>query len=322
MTEKITPKLLRILFGGKVGYEALLEEHDNKIYYRTLGDDKYGCQAMLDELIHGEYIEVFDSEDIQNITLDDGTVCSRSSTDYRQIQTSSIDTLTEYFNNKGLRYELVEDTNTAFSITFQGHELLPGVASQSDVNRISSLTTSIFKASNNRNYEPRQEELASSYKINVFDNKFEADGMITLLNELKAGIISADRYFSDDNYKKLLKDIENLSYIKSLKGISINIGILFESKLSMSEIHKIRSLIADMFNQKPFNADVDIDQTRAFDEKNISFKIDYDGRTYSAHTNQTIFDKIYKVKHERKHIRFQGVYAGDRTVEIRSAVFI
>lgn len=322
MTEKITPKLLRILFGGKVGYEALLEEHDNKIYYRTLGDDKYNCEAMLDELINGEYIEVFDTDESKNIVLNNGTVCSQNITDYRHIQTLTIDTLTDYFDSKGLRYELTEDTNAAFSITFQGHELLPGVASQSDVNRISSLTTSIFKAANNRNYEPRQEELASSYKINVFDNKFEAEGMIALLNELKAGIIFADRYFSDDNYKKLLKDIENLSYIKSLNGISITIGTSFESKLSMNEIHKIRSLIADMFNQKSFHADVDIDETRAFDEKNTSFKIDYDGRTYSAHTTQTIFEKIYRVKHERKRIRFQGVFASDRTVQIRSAVFI
>lgn len=318
--KKIIPKILRIFFGGKIGYEALLEEHDNKLYYRTLGDDKYGCQVMLDELTNGEYIQVYDTETSTSVTLNDGTICDKQISDSRAIHILTIQMIEDYFTERGLSFEIAEDTNTAFSITFEGHELLPGVASQSDVNRISSVTTSMFRAANNRNYEPRQEEIASSYKINVYDSKFEEASMVALLIELKSGVISSERYFNDDNYKRLLKDIEALTSIKTLNSILIKIGESFDLTLSMSEIHKIKKQTLEIFKTKTFSADISIDNARAFDEKNNSFKIDYLSRTYYAHANQALFNKIYKMKNEKVSVRFNGIYTKDQSIRIDSAI--
>lgn len=317
------PKLLKIVFGGKVRYEALLNEHAGKLYYRTLGDDKFSCEAMLDELIDGEYIKATETDKAYEITLADGSKCTRNITDYSTVQISTISELGAFLTNKNIQHEVTEYQGAAFSITFNGRELLPGVTSIYNSNRMSSFASSLLKTTNNADYDPFLEEEASSYRLNIYDSNFKSDSFKNLIEELKQGHIKYENYFSDANYKRLIKDIENLYSLHTLENITVSVDGAEFVVITQTDLHNLKKNIAAMFKSKPYEENVSSSEITALDERNLSFKFkNGNGNILHAHVNKANFDKISLAKTKHSNIKLAGYYTKDKSIWFETVTIV
>lgn len=296
--------------GEEIEFEALISfDKQHGKYFRVLHDG-YDYEKMIQELVYKGYSG---TNKISEEIIQDGenSYIKNVWSDYL-IEFNDIFELKKFLIQKGFDCEIIESKNYDLitSVSADGQDIGFEVISNSNKIKISSFTQSLFKAANNSNYEPMEIDMAGSYKIELYDTKknpLVKQELISILTNLKKADVDHTKFWENNYYYTCIKNLIGLSKIEHLKSLIIKIENR-DFEFSKTDIKKIFQKVQLILSQKPFSSKSDKNTPpRAFDYKNLSFKIDTtEGVRYAKASDEDLFKKVRD--NSLKTLEYTGVY--------------
>lgn len=301
---------LLIKHNGKIEFKAIFT---NDGYFRVQIDD-LDYEPMMDELWEKGY-ETF--EKIATEQTPEG--CTRDIFDVTRTQNFSknIQNIYQFLIDSGFECELIAESNIpSLTVTAYGKDLHPDVIANSEDGLFSDFTISLYKQVNNVYYEPKLEKEASSFKVMVKEIDIDTFNLSNLLQDFKNKVFDTEKYFTNEQYKKLVNSFINLKYIKTLKHILINEDE--NLKFTKNDIVEFEEMKDQKISERPFSANVEKESLRAFDNKNCTFKYDSGQGVLHMHAEQALYDRIKRAT--SLSIQLNGTYTKIKSVKVTSII--
>lgn len=300
---------LVIKFLGEIEFKCSLS-HDLK-YMRVLQDDAE-YKKMVDEIIKEGRIIVRDAPDI-----DGSENVERYKTEVIKVNTP--EKLTEVLE-ADFECELIHDLVSQFTIYADGEDFgfEDAVMAQSSKYGINALSTLLFNAANDSDYEPQRLELAGSYGLNILDaveNKEAVERVAIFLKEIKEGQFNQPLYKEGGAYAKFINALEELPTTVRLDSLTFDVKdetIL----LTLNDIERLKHAKKKMYELQRLNYRTDSATAIKVDTRKFQIK-DSEGHVIFCTAKSIDMIKDIK-KHEGQVIHYIGRSAGPKSVNIEN----
>ena len=268
----------------------------NTTNYRIVKDE-INLEEMIEELIEKGSIKL---NQIDTLSCND---YSHPVFNLEKTEVNDLDVLFQKIQNLG--YEtIIEENKNDIEIIAIGKSLHPDIISQTDENRVSKFSISMFKSVNNKNYEPPLKKVNGSFKVKILD-EFDKEKLEFFLHDLKNGKIQ----------ETMINKIEELTKIDDLELLKINISDNKYIEFTKEELKNILSKQKKLKQKNKTNIEFQTSNIRSLDNKNLSFKIDLDKVIFVTCKNEKIFNIINDLyfSKDNKKIKIRGYYKLERS---------
>jgi len=313
-----------------VEFESIISlDPEHGKHFRVLRDEM-GYEEMIRELIYKGYKQSIkiNSEIIQ---LDENLSQEIPIYEENLIQINTIEELSNFLRDRGFECEVIHSISYALvaSVSVDGQDIGYEVISSTNKNKVSNFTLNLFKTVtyqvNNLDYEPIINEKAGSYEIEIFNTKENLaikNAIREIISNLKNQIINTQKYLQKGYYYNLINSFLELSTIKYLDIVKVKLLENDFIEFTKNEIFALKSKVNELLNNIPFEFSIDNDtQARAFDTKNLSFKVDTnEGVRYCHAQNQEIFDTLTNAGQNK--FKISGFYTSIKSVKITKIILL
>ena len=306
---------LIIRFLGEIEFKCSLS-HD--LAYRRVLQDESNYKEMIEEII----------KEGRSVTLDsskDDSECHQYNDKYETVVTP-VKTPQELVDilKADFECELVEELKVQFTVTADGADFgfEDDVMAESSKYGVNNLSTLLFNASNDSEYEPQRREQGGSYELSIVDaveNKEGIDNIVDFLTEIQEGKINHSLYKEKGAYSKFIDALEELPAQSMIESLRFEVrGETID--LDLDRIQKIKKIKRKMYHSELLNYRTDT--ATAINVSTRKFKI-VDREDYYLSCTADSIRMIEEIKeNEGKTINYIGYSLGPKSALIKSISII